>query len=169
MRNRGLHPAKSVLALQLWRLLACITHKRPPIDLFVVYRVDLVVILKNIAFLLFSAHHIAKLILILLQGVAGFWHLNSSLCNSVPINTVEEGMTFNFVCAVCTSAQTFGGVTIQQVNYYALGFCRHGYWQLQRPPLDIIEKLGPIENKHTHALNFGSNMIDCETYFESLK
>jgi hypothetical protein len=37
------------------------------------------------------------------------------------------------------------------VNYYALGFCRHGYWQLQRPPLDIIEKLSPTENKHTHT------------------
>lgn len=100
-------------------------NEGPPIHLLIVDRVDLVIIFKNVSFLLIRAHHITELVLVLLQGVAGlrYWDFAVSYC--IPVDSLEKGMSFDFFGTVLPGTQTFGRISIQQVNDNILGFVRH--------------------------------------------
>ena len=95
------------------RLAVSISNERPPINLFVIGRVHFIEILEYIPLLLFSAHYILELLLILLKRVAWFGHSDLFVGNSIPIDRVKKGVPLNLIRSILSSTKSLTRVSVQ--------------------------------------------------------
>ena len=76
------------------------THEGPPFYLLAISTFQLVKVFKNVSFLFICAHHIFKLVLILLHSVARRWNLILSSRYFVEVDSFKERVSFDFISSV---------------------------------------------------------------------